>query len=107
MVPLAGQVSRPFLGSGRAEISSAVNCAGVSLFRPSALKFSAVTPRVFCTSGDQTAIAGFAVVFGFGFAAAGGCWANPTCPDIITPATNAPETRLHNAIRLKHPPCGN
>ena len=62
--PLAGQVSNPFLGSGRAEIRSAVNCAWRQLVQPLGIEFSAVTPSVFCTSGDHTAIPGFTVVFG-------------------------------------------
>src|SRR3981081_4741605 len=107
IAPLAGQVSKPFLGSGRAEMRSAVSCAGVSLFSPSALKFSAVTPSVFCTAGDHTAIPGFTAVFDFGLVAVGlvvACCGRPDCPDITTSATTTPETCHNNAIRLTTPP---
>jgi hypothetical protein len=59
MVPLTGQVNRPFLGSIRAEVSRATSCIFVNLFNPSALKFSCDTPNVCCTSGDHTAIPAF------------------------------------------------
>ncbi len=68
LIPLAGQVNSPFLGSIRAEVIRATSCIFVSLFRPSALKFSADTPKVCCTSGVHTAIPAFdeLLVEGFG-----------------------------------------
>ena len=94
IVPLAGQVSSPFRGSGRAEVSSATNCIFVSLFNPSALKFSADTPNVFCTSGVQTACVGFKVeeppeLFGLAVCA------TPTCPRRTPPAITTPQS-VHN-----------
>jgi hypothetical protein len=75
------------------------------------LKFSAVTPSVFCTSGDHTAIPGFVVVvvalllpFVVGGVGVDVVCADPTCPATIATASPTPQIRRINTIKFTHPP---